>query len=83
MRTFQVTVGTTQTLLFDSTTYWRECHIHNLHGDIFIGGDGVTTLTGAKMENGSHDVFQLSPTEKLYAIVETNSAVAYCLETNK
>jgi hypothetical protein len=82
MRTAQVTVTTSPTLLFDISTVWRECHIHNESGTIYIGGSNVTTSTGAKVDNNSHDVFNLPPTTKLYAVVSGGTAIVYCLEVH-
>lgn len=80
MRTAQVTVTTNPTLLFDKSTVWRECHIHNEQGTIYIGDSNVSTTTGVKIDNNSHDNFTLPPTLQMYAVVSSGTAKVYCLE---
>ena len=80
MRTAQITVTTSPTLLFDKSTVWRECHIHNESGNIYIGNSNVTTSTGVKVDNNFHDIFTLPPTLQMYAVVNSGTATVYCLE---
>jgi hypothetical protein len=80
MRTAQETVTTSPTLLFDKSTVWRECHIHNESGIIYIGNSDVSTSTGAKVDNNFHDIMTLPPSTQLYAVTNTGTAKVYCLE---
>ena len=80
MRTAKVTVGTAPTLLFDKSTVWRECHIHNESGVVYIGNSDVSTTTGVKVDNNFHDIFTLPPTAQMYAVTASGTATVWCLE---
>lgn len=80
MRTAQITVTGDPTLLFDKSTVWRDCHIHNETGAIYVGDENVTTTTGAKIDNNFHDTFQLPPTTALYAVTNSGTVTVYVWE---
>ncbi len=84
MRTSQVTVTTSPTKIVGTGNIIREVHIHNVHGDIYIGGDNtVSTTNGVLVENKSHDVMHLPATAEIWAVVTTGTAVVYVLEVNQ
>ena len=76
MQTGQVTITTTATLIVDTGTTYREVHVHGASGSFFVGGSNVTDTTGYKIDNGNKSIFLLTPTDKLYGI--TSSATALC-----
>lgn len=80
MRTAQITVTTSPTLLFDKSTVWRDCHIHTETGITFIGDENVSTTTGVKLDNNFHDDFQLPPTTALYAVTNAGTVTVYVWE---
>jgi hypothetical protein len=84
MRTSQVTVTTSPTKILSTGNIIREVHIHNVHGDIYIGGDNtVSTTNGVLVENKAHDVMQVPATAEIWAVTAANTAVVYVLEVNQ
>ena len=84
MRTSQVTVTTSPTKIVATGNIIREVHLHNVHGDIYIGGDNsVSTSNGVLVESQSHDVMHLPATAEIWAVTSANTAVVYVLEVNQ
>jgi hypothetical protein len=84
MRTSQVTVTTSPTKIVGTGNIIREVHIHNVHGDIYIGGDNtVSTTNGVLVETKAHDVMHLPATAEVWAVTPSNTAVVYVLEVNQ
>ena len=85
MRTSQVTITTSPTkIVATGMSSYREVHLHNVSGNIFIGGDNtVSTTNGVKVENNSHDVMCLPKTAELWAVVNNGTATVYVLEIDK
>jgi hypothetical protein len=84
MRTSQVTVTTSPTKIVGTGNIIREVHIHNVHGDIYIGGDNtVSTTNGVLVETKAHDVMHLPATAEVWAVTPANTAVVYVLEVNQ
>ena len=75
MRSAQVSVGTTPTLLIDSDNINRQVHVHALSNTpVYLGGPDVSTTNGYLLEkdDGAH-VLLLPLSEKLYAVVATGT----------
>ena len=75
MRSAQVVVGTTPTLLIDSDNINRQVHVHALSNTpVYLGGPDVSTTNGYLLEkdDGAH-VLLLPLSEKLYAVVGTGT----------
>ena len=75
MRSAQVVVGTTPTLLIDSDNINRNVHVHALSNTpVYLGGPDVSTTNGYLLEkdDGAH-VLLLPLSEKLYAVVGTGT----------
>lgn len=75
MRSAQVSVGTTPTLLIDSDNINRQVHVHALSNTpVYLGGPDVSTTNGYLLEkdDGAH-VLLLPLSEKLYAVVGTGT----------
>lgn len=84
MRTSQVTVTTSPTKIVATGNIIRETHLHNVHGDIYIGGDNtVSTTNGVLVESQTHDVMHLPATAEIWAVTAANTAVVYILEVNQ
>ena len=84
MRTSQVTVTTSPTKIVATGNIIREVHLHNVHGDIYIGGDNsVSTSNGVLVENKAHDVMHLPATTEVWAVTNTGTALVYILEVNQ
>ena len=80
MKTTQVVVTTEPTLLVSAIAMHREVHIHNQSGAIWIGNSNVTTETGVKVDNNTHDVMHLTPNELMYAVTGGGTATVFVLE---
>ena len=80
MKTSQITVTTSPTLLVGAIAMHREVHIHNQSGAIWIGNSNVTTETGVKVDNNTHDIMHLTPNELMYAVTNSGTATVYVLE---
>jgi hypothetical protein len=72
--TAQVTVGTTATLLLAANRADQVVSLHSSSGTIYIGGVGVTSSTGYRMDNGDKLTVGLSDNEALYAITATGTS---------
>ena len=75
MRSAQVSVGTTPTLLIDSDNINRQVHVHALSNTpVYLGGPDVSTTNGYLLEkdDGAH-VLLLPLSEKLCAVVATGT----------
>ena len=75
MRSAQVVVGTTATLLIDSDNINRQVHIHALSNTpVYLGGPDVTTSNGYLLEkDDGASVIDIPINEKLYAVVATGT----------
>lgn len=75
MRSAQVVVGTTATLIIDADNINRQVHLHALSNTpVYLGGPDVTTSNGYLLEkdDGAH-VLLLPISEKLYGVVATGT----------
>ena len=75
MRSAQVVVGTTATLLIDSDNINRQVHIHALSNTpVYLGGPDVTTSNGYLLEkDDGASVIDIPINEKLYPVVATGT----------
>jgi hypothetical protein len=80
VKTSKITVTTSPTLLVGAIAMYREIHIHNESGNIYIGNANVTTETGVKVDNNTHDIMHLSPNETMYAVTASGTANVWILE---
>jgi hypothetical protein len=79
-----VTVTTSPTKIVATGNIFREVHIHNESGAIWIGGDNtVSTSNGVKVDNNFHDVMHLPATTEVWAVTNTGTALVYVLEVNQ
>lgn len=66
----QVTVGTAATLI--DTTDVMPFHLQINNNDntdtVYIGGSGVTALTGMAVQKLEHQIFDLQPLDRMYAV---------------
>ena len=79
--TSQVTVTTTATLLVTANRADQSVYLHSASGTIYVGGSGVTTSTGYKMDNGDKLTMQLSDNESLYGIASSGTPVMMVMAT--
>jgi len=80
VKTSKITVTTSPTLLAGAIAMNREVHIHNESGTIYIGNANVTSDTGIKVDNNSHDIINLTPNETMYAVTASGTAIVWILE---
>ena len=75
MRSAQVVVGTTATLLVDSDNINRNVHVHVISNtSVYLGGPTVSTTTGFLLEkDDGASVIEIPINEKLYAVVATGT----------
>lgn len=75
MRSAQVVVGTTATLLVAADNITREVHVHVLSNTpVYLGGADVTTSTGFLLEkDDGASVIQVPINERLFAVVATGT----------
>ena len=84
MKTSQVTITTSPTKILSTGGGWREVHLHNVSGDIWISGENTTsTSNGVKVENNMHDVMCLPKNAEIWAVTNSGTAVVYVLEIDK
>lgn len=79
--TSQVTVTTTATLLVTANRADQAVYLHSSSGTIYVGGAGVTTSTGYKMDNGDKLSMQLSDNESLYGIAASGTPTMMVMVT--
>ena len=79
--TSQVTVTTTATLLVTANRADQMVYLHSASGTIYVGGAGVTSSTGYKMDNGDKLSMQLSDNESLYGIATAGTPVMMVMAT--
>jgi len=79
--TSQVTVTTTATLLVTANRADQAVYLHSASGTIYVGGAGVTTSTGYKMDNGDKLSMQLSDNESLYGIAASGTPTMMVMVT--
>lgn len=75
MRSAQVVVGTTATLIVDADNINRVIHVHALSNTpVYLGGSDVTTSTGYLLEKDDGGLqVHLPISEKLYGVVSTGT----------
>lgn len=75
MRSAQISVGTTATLVVDSDNINRTIYLHALTNTaVYYGGASVTTTTGFIHEKDDGPLELVIPiNEKLYAVVSTGT----------
>jgi hypothetical protein len=82
----QVSVGTTATLIFTADTDGNLIYLTMADsGNVHLGGAGVTTSTGMRIEHGSamHPIeIKLGAGEALYGVTGTGTEVVTVLITN-
>jgi len=79
--TSQVTVTTTATLLVTANRADQSVYLHSSSGVIYVGGAGVTTSTGYRMDNGDKLTMQLSDNESLYGIASSGTPTMMVMAT--
>lgn len=77
MKTSQVTVTTTATLLVAADPHDQTVSLHAATGACFIGNASVTASTGFKIDNGDKVTLPLGAYEALYAITSSGSDTVY------
>jgi hypothetical protein len=77
MKTGQVTVTTTATLLVASDPHDQTVLLHAASGACFVGNASVTASTGFKIDNGDKVTLPLGAYEALYAITASGSDTVY------
>jgi hypothetical protein len=77
MKTNQVTVTTTATLLVASDPHDQTVLLHSASGACFVGNASVTASTGFKIDNGDKVTLPLGAYEALYAITSSGSDTVY------
>lgn len=77
MKTAQVTIGTTPTLLVAADPHDQTVIIHAGNDNICIGNASVTTSTGYRMDNKDKVTFPLGAYEALYGVCATGTVTAY------
>lgn len=75
MRSAQVSVGTSATLLVDVDSTYREIRLHAVSNSaVYLGASDVTTTTGFLLEkDDGAAVINLPPNEKLYGVVASGT----------
>lgn len=75
MRSAQVSVGTTATLLVDADNTYREIRLHALSNtSVYLGASDVTTTTGFLLEkDDGAATITVPPNEKLYGVVASGT----------
>ena len=84
--TKQIIVATTPTLLCNPSTSPQRVVVHNnaTSQEIFVGPDGVTTLTGLHVDGKEEREFVLFPGQSLYgisAVPPSGSTVSIMIQT--
>ena len=81
----QVSIGTAATLI-DTTDVmpWRLQINNNDNTDtVFLGGPDVTTTNGMAVQKLEHQVFEMSPLDRLYAVsTKTGHTISFIKMTN-
>lgn len=77
MKTSQVTVTTTATLLVASDPHDQTVVLHSASGSCFVGNSAVTASTGFKIDNGDKVTFPLGAYETLYGITSSGTVTVY------
>ena len=77
MKTSQVTVTTTATLLVASDPHDQTVLLHTESGTCYVGLADVTSSTGFKIDNNNKVTLPLGAYEALYAITSSGTVKAY------
>ena len=84
MRSLQVSVTTSPTLIVPSWIGWREIMLHNIgNGIIYLGNSTVTTSDGFYVDKAVGVMrVQLPPNETIYGVTATGSQIMTVLLPN-
>jgi hypothetical protein len=77
MKTSQVTVTTTATLLVAADPHDQTVLLHSAQGACFLGNAAVTSSTGFKIDNNTKVTLPLGAYEALYAITSSGTDTVY------
>ncbi len=77
MKTGQITVTTTATLLVASDPHDQTVLLHSAQGAVFIGNASVTASTGFKLDNNTKVTLPLGAYEALYGITSSGTDTVY------
>ncbi len=77
MKTSQVTVTTTATLLVAADPHDQTVLLHTAQGACYIGNAAVTSSTGFKVDNNNEVTLPLGAYEALYAITSSGTDTVY------
>jgi hypothetical protein len=77
MKTAQITVTTTATLLVNSDPHDQTVLLHSAQGACYVGNANVTASTGYKIDNGTRITLPLGAYEALYAITASGTDTVY------
>ena len=83
IQTGQESVGTAATRLLGTSGNFGHVILHNDDNTdaVYIGGTGVTTSTGLKLNKLEHHDFAITPATELYAVSSKNGHVlSYLLQ---
>jgi hypothetical protein len=77
MKTSQVTVTTTATLLVAADPHDQTVLLHAAQGACYIGNAAVTSSTGFKIDNNAKVTLPLGAYEGLYGITSSGTDTVY------
>jgi hypothetical protein len=84
MRSIEVSVTTSPTLIVPAWIGWREIMLHNIgNGIVYLGNSTVTTSTGFYVDKAAGVMrIQLPPNETIYGITSTGTETMSVLLPN-
>lgn len=82
IKSSQISVGTTATLLVADDLFPEEVHIHISSGNLYLGGADVTTSNGFKLDANTEFVMN-NHDNPVYAIASSGTTLAYVLVVSK
>ena len=77
MKTAQVSVSTTATLLVAADPHDQTVLLHTASGACYLGNASVTSSTGFKIDNNTEVSLPLGDYEALYAITSSGTDTVY------
>lgn len=77
MKTSQVTVSTTATLLVAADPHDQTVLLHTASGACYLGNAAVTSATGFKIDNNTEVTLPLGAYEALYGITSSGTDTVY------
>ena len=77
MKTSQVTVTTTATLLVAADPHDQTVLLHSASGACYVGNSAVTASTGFKIDNGDKVTLPLGAYEALYGITSSGTDTVF------